>query len=163
MASSVSQRNHRPRCFWTASAKLHIETKFWIGANILILIRSCEKFKNFLSMRGKIIFWAICLLLQNNCLWKILIFFFSFCSLVILMKNQFWKKSLWKNATLSSWTLFHHICPHFWEWLLLYSAITPKSEDKYVLKAFNSTELHFSEVYFFQNWSFSYIYKFDWL
>jgi hypothetical protein len=39
--------------------------------------------------------------------------------------------------------------------LLLYSAITPKSEDKYVVKVFNSTELHFSEVYFFQNWYFS--------
>ena len=38
--------------------------------------------------------------------------------------------------------------------LLLYSAITPKSEDKYVVKVFNSTELHFSEVYFFQNWYF---------
>ena len=70
------------------------------------------------------------------------------------LKYQFWKKSLWKNATLSSWTLFQHICPHFWSWLLLYSAITPKSEDKYVVKVFNSTELHISEVYFFQNWYF---------
>ena len=33
-------------------------------------------------------------------------------------------------------------------------ANTPKSEDKYVKKVFNSTELHFSEAYFFQNWYF---------
>ena len=33
--------------------------------------------------------------------------------------------------------------------------ITPKSDDKYVVKVFNSTELHFSEIYFFQNWYFS--------
>ena len=37
-----------------------------------------------------------------------------------LLKYQFWKKSLRKNATLSSWTLFQHICPHFWVWLLLW-------------------------------------------
>ena len=40
-----------------------------------------------------------------------------------------------------------------------------KSEDKYVVKVFNSTELHFFEVYFFQNWYFSIvmviIYLFD--
>ena len=63
------------------------------------------------------------------------------------LNYQFWKKSLRKNATLSSWTLFQHIWPHFWVWLLLYSAITPKSEDKYVVKVFNSTELHFFEVF----------------
>ena len=40
-------------------------------------------------------------------------------------------------------------------WLLLYSAITPKSEDKYIVKMFNLTGLHFSEFYFFQNWYFS--------
>ena len=32
------------------------------------------------------------------------------------------------------------------EHLLLYSVITLKSEDKYVEKVFNLTELHFSEV-----------------
>ena len=79
-----------------------------------------------------------------------------------LLKYQFWKKSLRKNATLSSWTLFQHICPHFWAWLLLYSAITPKSEDKYVVKVLNSTELHFSEVYFFQNWYFKCGIRWDW-
>ena len=62
------------------------------------------------------------------------------------LKYQFWKKSLPKNATLSSWTLFQHICPHFWAWLLLYSAITPKSEDKYVVKVFNWSEFHLSEM-----------------
>ena len=47
---------------------------------------------------------------------------------------------------------------------LLYSAITPKSEDKYVVKVFNSTELDFSEVYFIQNWYFRRIYfYFLWL
>ena len=76
-------------------------------------------------------------------------------ALLRFLKYQFWKKSLRKNVTLSSWILFQHICPHFWAWLLLYSAITPKSEVKYVVKVFNSTELHFSEVYFFQNWYFN--------
>ena len=56
--------------------------------------------------------------------------FFSF----ILLKYQFWKKSLRKNVTLVGWTLSQHICLYFWAWLLLYSAITPKCEDKYVQK-----------------------------
>ena len=34
-------------------------------------------------------------------------------------------------------------------------AITPKSEDKYVVKVFNPSEFHFSEVTFFQIWYFS--------
>ena len=34
------------------------------------------------------------------------------CSYNLGLKYGFWKKSLRKNATLSSWTLFHHICPH---------------------------------------------------
>ena len=63
--------------------------------------------------------------------------------------------SLRKNETLTGWTLSQHICLHFWAWLLLYSAITPKSEDKHGLKVFNSTEFNFSEVTFFQNWYFS--------
>ena len=72
----------------------------------------------------------------------------------LLLKYQFWKKSLRKNETLSGWTLLQHICLHFWAWLLLYSAITPKSEDKYVVKVFNPPEFLFSEVTFFQNWYF---------
>ena len=36
------------------------------------------------------------------------------------------------------------------QFLLLYSAITPKSEGKYVEKVFNSTELHFSEAISFK-------------
>ena len=71
------------------------------------------------------------------------------------LKYQFWKKLLRKNATLSSWTLFQHICPHFWAWLLLYSAITPKSEDKYVVKVLNSSEFHLSEMTLLQNPYFS--------
>ena len=59
---------------------------------------------------------------------------------------QFWKKSLRKNATLSSWTLFQHICPHFWVWLLNTITITPKSKDKYVVKVFNWSEVHLSEM-----------------
>ena len=31
-------------------------------------------------------------------------------------------------------------------------AITPKSEDKYVVKVFNPSEFHFSEATFFQDW-----------
>ena len=89
---------------------------------------------------------------QNYC--KFSAFSLKFQNFSQSLKYQFWKKSLRKNTTLSSWTLFQHICSHFWAWLLLYSAITPKSEDKYVLILFNSTELHFSEVYFFQNWYF---------
>ena len=63
--------------------------------------------------------------------------------------------SLRKNETLTGWTLLQHICLHFWAWLLNTIAITPKSEDKYVLKVFNPSEFHFSEVTFFQNWYFS--------
>ena len=63
--------------------------------------------------------------------------------------------SLRKNETLTSWPLSQRICPHFWAWLLLYSAITPKSEDKYVVKVVNWSEFHFSEVTFFQNWYFN--------
>ena len=51
-----------------------------------------------------------------------------------LLKYQFCK-----NVTSEKWNsdglnTFGHICLHFWAWLLLYSAITPKSEDKYVQK-----------------------------
>ena len=45
------------------------------------------------------------------------------------------RQTLRKDETLTSWTL-----------LLLYSAITPKSEDKYVVKVFNSSEFHLSEM-----------------
>ena len=59
---------------------------------------------------------------------------------------DFVTKSFRKDETLTSWTLLKHICPLFWVWLLLYSTITPKSEDKYVEKVFNSIKLHFSKV-----------------
>ena len=39
-----------------------------------------------------------------------------------------------------------HIFPHFWAWLLLYSAITPKNEGKYVVKVFNWSEVHLSKM-----------------
>ena len=71
------------------------------------------------------------------------------------LKYQFWKKSLRKKATLSSWTLYQHICPLFWAWLLLYSAITPKSEDKYVVKVFNWSQFHLFEMTLLQNPYFS--------
>ena len=66
--------------------------------------------------------------------------------------------SLRKNETLTSWPLSQHICPHFWAWLLNTIAITPKSEDKYVVKVVNWSEFHFSEVTFFQNWYFNIIF-----
>ena len=63
--------------------------------------------------------------------------------------------SLQENETLAGWTLLYIFCLYFWAWLLNKIAITPKSEDKYVVKVFNPTEFHFSEVTFFQNWYFS--------
>ena len=63
--------------------------------------------------------------------------------------------SLRKSETLKRWTLLDTFCLHFWAWLLLYSAITPKNEDKKCPKVFNVSEFHFSEVTFFQNRYFS--------
>ena len=65
--------------------------------------------------------------------------------------------SLWKNETLTRWTLLDTFCLHIWAWLLLYSAITPKNEDKKCPKVFNGSEFHFSEVTFFQNWYFKHL------
>ena len=48
------------------------------------------------------------------------------------------------------WPVEHFIFPHFWAWLL-YSAITPKSEDKYVVKVFNWSEFYLSEMTLLQN------------
>ena len=48
------------------------------------------------------------------------------------LKYGFCNKSFRKEEPLTSWTLLQHICPPFWAWLLLHSAITPKSENKYV-------------------------------
>ena len=59
---------------------------------------------------------------------------------------DFVTKSFRKDETLTSWTLSQRICPHFWAWLLNTIAITPKSEDKYVVKVFNSSEFHLSEM-----------------
>ena len=59
-----------------------------------------------------------------------------------------------KSETLTRWTLLDTFCLQFWVWLLLYSAITPKNEDKKCPKVFNVPEFHFSEVTFFQNWYF---------
>ena len=64
---------------------------------------------------------------------------------------DFVTKSFRKDETLTSWTLLQHICPHFWVWLLNTIAITPKSEDKYVVKVFNSPEFHLSEMTLLQN------------
>ena len=41
--------------------------------------------------------------------------------------------------------------------MLLYSAITPKSEDKYVVKVFNWSEFHLSEMTLLQNPYFRYL------
>ena len=59
---------------------------------------------------------------------------------------DFVTKSFRKDETLTS---LQHICPHFWAWLLNTIAITPKSEDKYVVKVFNWSEVHLSEMTFF--------------
>ena len=64
---------------------------------------------------------------------------------------DFVTKSFWKDETLTSWPLLQHICPHFWAWLLLYSVVTPKSEEKYVVKVFNWSEFHLSELTMLQN------------
>ena len=45
---------------------------------------------------------------------------------------------------MNLWPIEHFY--NFWAWLLLYSAITPKSEDKYVVKVFNWSEVHLSEM-----------------
>ena len=63
-----------------------------------------------------------------------------------LLKYGFCNKSFRKDEPLTSLTLLQNICPHFWAGLLLYSAITPKSEDKHVVKAFNRSEVHLSEM-----------------
>ena len=72
-----------------------------------------------------------------------------------LLNYGFCNKSFRKDEPLTSWTLLQHICSHFWAWLLLYSAITPKSEDKYVVKVFNWSEVHLSEMTLLQNPYFS--------
>ena len=70
---------------------------------------------------------------------------------------DFVTKSFRKDETLTSLTLLQHICPNFWAWLLLYSAIRPKSEDKYIVKVFNWSEFHLSEMTLLQNPYFSYL------
>ena len=62
------------------------------------------------------------------------------------LKYGFCNKSFWKDEPLTSWTLLQHICLHFWAWLLNKIEITPKSEEKYVVKVFNWSEVHFSEM-----------------
>ena len=74
----------------------------------------------------------------------------------IYLKYGFCNKSFRKDEPLISWILFQHICPHFWAWLLLYSAIMPKSENKYVVKVFNWSEIHLSVMTLLQNQYFRY-------
>ena len=58
---------------------------------------------------------------------------------------DFVTKSFRKDETLTSWTVLQRIiCPHIWVWLLFYSAITPKSEDKYVVKVFRGSSFEIS-------------------
>ena len=70
---------------------------------------------------------------------------------------DFVTKSFRKDETLTSWTLLRHICPHFWAWLLNIIVITPKSEDKNVVKVFSWSEFHLSEMTLLQNWHFNII------
>ena len=62
------------------------------------------------------------------------------------LKYGLCNKSFRKDEPLTSWSLLQHICPHFWAWLLDTKAITHKSEDKYVVKVFNCSEVHLSEM-----------------
>ena len=129
--------------------KFHFEevTNFPFTLSSIYIVKSSL---NYRSLRGRPeIVKSLFLDQPQVCLQRVFLYFYLLPPMAAHLKYQFWKKSLGKNVTLSSWTLFQHICPHFWAWLLFYSAITPKSEDKY------STELHFSEVYFVQNWYFS--------
>ena len=59
---------------------------------------------------------------------------------------DFVTNSFRKDEPLTSWTLLQHICPQFWAWLLNTIAITPKSEDKYVVKVFDWSEVNLSEM-----------------
>ena len=68
---------------------------------------------------------------------------------------DFLTKSFRKDETLTSWPLLQHICPDFLTWLLNTIAITPKSEDKYVVKVVNWSEFHLSEMTLLQNPYFS--------
>ena len=63
-----------------------------------------------------------------------------------MLKYGFCNKSFRKDEPLTSWTLLQQICPHFWAWLLNTIVITPKSEDKYVVKVFNWSEVHLSKM-----------------
>ena len=67
------------------------------------------------------------------------------------LKYGFCNNSFRRDEPRTSCTFLQYICPHFWAWLLLYSAITPKIEDKYVVKVFNSSEFHLSEMTLLQN------------
>ena len=58
------------------------------------------------------------------------------------VRSHFGKMKLWPVELIFS---------HFWAWFLLYSANTPKSEDKYVVKVFNWSEFHLSEMTLLQN------------
>ena len=75
---------------------------------------------------------------------------------------DFVTKSFRKDETLTSWTLLQHICPHFWAWLLNTIAITPKSEDKYVVKVFNWSEFHVSEMTCYKIHTLNIFWKKNW-
>ena len=66
-----------------------------------------------------------------------------------LLKYGFCNKSFRKDEPLTSLTLFQHICSNFWVGLLGAIAIPPKSEDKYVEKVFNWSEVHLSEMTYY--------------
>ena len=77
---------------------------------------------------------------------KRLIFTFSTQHFYKVSKSL--KYQFWKNVTSEKWNsdklnTFGYICLRFWAWLLLYSAITPKSEDKYVQKCSTSQSFIF--------------------
>ena len=59
---------------------------------------------------------------------------------------DFVTKSFRKDEILASWNTFTTYLTSLWAWLLNTIAITPKSEDKYVEKVFNWSEVHLSEM-----------------
>ena len=63
----------------------------------------------------------------------------------VLLKYGF-HKSFQKDEPLTSWTLFQQICLHFWVGLMGAIANPTKSEDKYVVKVFNWSEVYLSEM-----------------
>ena len=118
----------------------------------------CEFYKILLLMFVTLILWHSCLTPKYT----------IFCFLALQIFKHFVTEERWDCATHSladstnvpilkeftSEKCNSFELNTFSTYLSSLLGVTLKSEDKYVAKVFNSTELHFSEVYFFQNWYF---------